>query len=156
MAEPSPTHCHNCGGPLQVTDSKCRFCQEPIKGKATASRPALPAEFRVAIERLRTQQRTPEGLLDHLADALPRILPRSAVRIAKGGRQLEARIGTMAYTFRHEGGGLVVERQSVAGGFAVGMKDLLPASRWPEQLVVDIANDADATGHDWKSAVAAL
>jgi hypothetical protein len=36
------------------------------------------------------------------------------------------------------------------------MKDALPASRWPELLVVDIANYADATGRDWKSAVAAL
>ncbi len=156
MAEPSATHCHNCGGPLEATDSTCRFCQEPVKGKPTASAPALPAELKSAIERLRVRLGTPDGLLDHLTKALPRVLPQSAVRTTKGGRHLEARIGTMAYSFRREGGGILVERQSVAGGFAVGMKDLLPASRWPELFVVDIANHADATGRDWKSAVAAL
>lgn len=156
MAEPSATHCHNCGGPLEATDSKCRFCQEPVKGKATAAQPALPTELRSAIERLRVRQAAPDGLLDHLAGALQVILPRSAVRLSNGGRHLEARIGTMAYSFRREGSSLVVERQSVAGGFAVGMKDLLPASRWPQLLVVDLANHADSTGRDWKSAVAPL
>jgi hypothetical protein len=63
-------------------------------------------------------------------------------------------VGTIAYSFRQESGGLVVERQSVAGGFAVGMKDVLPASRWPEQLVIDVANNADATGQDWKATIA--
>lgn len=156
MAEPSDTRCHNCGGPLEATDSRCRFCKEPVKGKSTPSRAAMPAELRSAIERLCVHLGKPEGLLDHLADALLRSLPRSAVRLGKGGRQLEARIGTIAYSFRQSDGALVVERQSFAGGFAVGMKDMLPASRWPELLVVDLANNADATGQDWKSAIAAL
>lgn len=155
MAEPSDTRCHNCGGPLEATDTRCRFCHEPVKGKPTASRAAMPAEVRSAIERLRARGES-DGLLDHLADALLRSLTRSAVRLGKGGRQLEARIGTIAYSFRQSDGALVVERQSFAGGFAVGMKDMLPASRWPELLVVDLANNADATGRDWKSAIAAL
>ena len=122
----------------------------------SAARTALPPELRSAIERLRVHQSRPDGLLEHLAGALQRSLPRSAVRVGKGGRQLEARIGTIGYTFRQEDHALMVERQSFAGGFAVGMKDMLPAGRWPEQLVVDVANNADTTGQDWKSAVAAL
>ena len=156
MAEPNPTHCHNCGGPLEASDAKCRFCREPVQGRASGSGQSLPSEVRGAIERLRVRQGNIDGLIGHLATSLQRSLPRSAVRVGKGGRQLEVRIATMAYSFRHEGAGLVVERQSVAGGFAVGMKDVLPASRWPEQLVVDVARNADATGQDWKSAVEAL
>lgn len=152
MAEVRPGRCHNCGGPLEASDASCRFCGEAVPGKAAAAKPTWPPELTAAMERVRIRQKTPDGLMDYLAGALQRA--GSSVRSSKAGRQLDAKIGAMAYTFRQEGAGVMVERQSVAGGFAVGMKDILPASRWPEQLVIDVANNADSTGQDWKTAIA--
>src|SRR5207249_3634846 len=104
--------------------------------------------------------RTTDAAIDQLAEGLRRVLPRSGVRLSRsllgGSRELQVKVGTITYSFRQEGGGLVVERQSVAGGFAVGMRDVLPTSRWPEQLVIDVANNADATGQDWKATIAKL
>ena len=154
MTETRPGRCTNCGGPLEASDANCRFCGEAVPGKTGAAKPKWPPELTAAMERVRIRQKTPDGLIGYLASALQRSLPGSAARLSKGGRQLDAKIGTMAYTFRQEGGGVTVERQSVAGGFAVGMKDIVPASRWPEQLVIDVANHADATGQDWKTAIA--
>ena len=113
-----------------------------------------------ATERLRVRQTSPDALIDHLATVLRPILPRSAVNLSKSlvgkNRRLQVRLGEIEYSFQQDGSRLVVERQSVAGGFAVGMKDVLPASRWPQQLVIDIANGVDANGQDWKAVLAKL
>jgi hypothetical protein len=157
MPDARPGHCHNCGGPLEATDAKCRFCGEAVPGKTGAAvKQKWPPELTAAMERVRIRQGQPDALIGYLATALQGSASGSAVRLSRGGRQLDAKIGTMAYTFRQEGSGVIVERQSVAGGFAVGMKDMLPASRWPELLVIDVANNADATGQDWKTAIAGL
>jgi len=34
---------------------------------------------------------------------------------------------------------------------AVGMKDIVPASRWPELLVLDVARTADERGLGWQA-----
>jgi hypothetical protein len=44
-----------------------------------------------------------------------------------------------------------VERQAIAAGMAVGMKDTVPASRWPELLVFDVARSADEKGLGWQA-----
>lgn len=159
MAEAS-TECANCGAPVTAADATCRFCGHVRKGVGVAgSKPPMPAELRSAIERLRQHQGSPATLLDHLAAVLSQLLPRSAVKTSgsvRGAKRLDVVIGTMAYTFQLEGPTFTVERQSIAGGFMVGMKDRLPASRWPEQLVVDLANHADDSGQDWKAAVARI
>ena len=145
---------------MESSDLNCRFCGKVVEGRTPSSSRQLPAAVTSAVERLRVHLRTPDAAIDHLAEGLRRVLPRSGVHLSRsllgGSRELQVKVGTIAYSFRQEGGGLVVERQSVAGGFAVGMKDLLPASRWPEQLVIDVANNADATGQDWKATIARL
>mgnify|MGYP007135455243 CR=1 FL=1 len=160
MADPSRVDCKNCGAPLGASEPNCRYCGKGIEGRTGRSNRSVPVEVASATERLRLRLGTPDALLDHLAEELRRVLPRSAVQISRarlgGGRRLQVRVGTIAYTFRQEGSGMVVERQSVAGGFAVGMKDVLPASRWPEQLVRDVAENADATGQDWRATIAKL
>lgn len=45
----------------------------------------------------------------------------------------------------------MVEREAIAAGMAVGMKDTVPASRWPELLVLDAARTADEKGLGWQA-----
>lgn len=120
----------------------------------------MPPEVLAAVQRLRSRMSSPEEFLATLGPSLQKIVGRSGVRTSRalrgGPRALEARIDSLRYDFRREGQGLVVERQSIAGGFAVGMKDVLPLSRWPEQLAMDLANFADAHGQDWRQALAGL
>jgi hypothetical protein len=44
-----------------------------------------------------------------------------------------------------------VERQAIAAGMSVGMRDTVPASRWPELLVLDVARAADERGLGWQA-----
>lgn len=160
MADKSSDECRNCGGPLGPSEASCRYCGKVIEGRRAQARHSLPVEVTSAAERLRIRLRNPDALFDHLSEALRGVLPRSAVQTSRalmgGSRRLQVRIGSIAYTFRRENAGVVVERQSVAGGFAVGMRDVLPASRWPEQLVMDVAENADSSGQDWRGSIAKL
>src|SRR5579864_2831076 len=158
MAEARPTECSNCGAPV-TAESTCRYCGSVVKGHPASSKPRLAPELSTAIERLRAGQVNPASIVDRIADGLQQSLPKGAIKRSTSfgaGRRLEIRLGTLVYSFRFDGRILTVERQSVAGGFAVGMKDALPATRWPEQFVKDVAENADAAGQDWRAVVLRL
>ncbi|MFN2464440.1 MAG: hypothetical protein ABR573_11145 [Candidatus Dormibacteria bacterium] len=102
----------------------------------------------------------PATVMAYLASKARPILGSSRVKASKplfgGTASLDLYPGDLHYKFRSEGHGVVVQRESVAGGFSVGMKDTLAASRWPDQLVIDLANHADANGQDWRRALESL
>ncbi len=97
-----------------------------------------------------------QGLLSWLAESVGRLGP-GAVRLQRrlmgGIAGLELQLCTTHYRIRRQGGGLVVERQAIAAGMPVGMLDVVPASRWPELLALDVARAADQGGLGWQAVV---
>jgi hypothetical protein len=117
--------------------------------------PPPPEEITVAIESIRSRMADPQGLLSYLSTAVAR-LGSGAVRPSRsllGSKisRLNLALGPVHYEIRQEGPGCVVERQAVAAGMSVGMKDIVPASRWPELLVLDVARAADEKGLGWQA-----
>jgi hypothetical protein len=147
------TRCANCGAPLQVGSPRCRYCGAP--GPAAEQAPPAPPEITQAVSAIRARMEDPQRLLDYLASALSR-LDASWVRVQRAMfrskiSRLQLVLGTIHYEMRQDGPGCVVERQTVAAGMPVGMKDLVPASRWPELLVLDVARAADERGLGWQA-----
>jgi len=97
----------------------------------------------------------PQGLLSYLCSALSHLGADVArpQRSRLGSRisRVRLRLGTVHYELRQEGAACVVERQAVAAGMPVGMRDTVPASRWPELLVFDVARTADERGLSWQA-----
>jgi hypothetical protein len=97
----------------------------------------------------------PQGLLDYLAGALSQLGAGTArpqrARFGSRINRLELTLGTIQYRMWQEGPGCIVERQTVAAGMAVGMNDTVPASRWPELMVLDVARTADEKGLGWQA-----
>ena len=97
----------------------------------------------------------PQGLLNYLSSALSLLgdgvaRPRRS-RLGSRISLVHLTLGTVHYEVRQEGAACVVERQPVAAGMPVGMKDTVPASRWPELLVLDVARAADQRGLGWQA-----
>jgi len=97
----------------------------------------------------------PQGLLSYLCSALSRlgndVAQPQRSRLGSRISRVRLRLGTVHYEIRQEGAACVVERQAVAAGMPVGMKDTVPASRWPELLVLDVARTADERGLGWQA-----
>jgi hypothetical protein len=152
MADPL-TRCSNCGAPVHVGSQTCRYCGAAYPGADAEVGP--PPEVAQAIERIRARLQDPSGLLVYLAESLVRLGP-STVRAHRGLfggsiNRIELKLGQIHYDISRQGAGCVVMRQAVASDMAVGMQDTVPASRWPELLVVDVARAADQRGLGWRS-----
>jgi hypothetical protein len=152
MADPL-TRCSNCGAPVHVGSQTCRYCGAAYPGADAKAGP--PSEVAEAIDRIRLRLGDPSGLLTYLADCLERLGPHTvrAHRGLFGGslNRIELKLGSIHYDMHREGAGCVVRRQAVASDMAVGMQDTVPASRWPELLVVDVARAADQAGLGWRA-----
>jgi len=148
------TRCGSCGAPLRVGAPACAYCGAAVPGAAAAP-PPPPEEISLAIAGLRGRMADPRGLLAHLARALAglgpgTVRPRRSL-FGSGISRLHLVLGAIHYDLWREGAGCVVERQAVAAGMAVGMKDRVPASRWPELLVLDVARVCDEKGLGWQA-----
>ena len=146
------TRCPTCGAPLRVGSRECAYCGAANPG-AQAAPP--PAEISRAIASIRSRMSDPQGLLNYLSSALSLLgdgvaRPRRS-RLGSRISLVHLTLGTVHYEVRQEGAACVVERQSVAAGMPVGMKDTVPASRWPELLVLDVARAADQRGLGWQA-----
>jgi hypothetical protein len=139
--------CGNCGAPLEAGAAICRYCGAATRTAEQAG-PAEPAEIREAATNIRARMGDPKGLLKYLSDSLSP-LGDDVVRGSRAGR-LTLNLGFIQYSLRPSGAACVVERQAVAAGMAVGMNDVVPASRWPEMLAVDVARAADERGVGWR------
>jgi len=148
------TRCLNCGAPLRVGSRECAYCRAANPGAQTEPAPP-PAEISQAITSIRSRMADPQGLLTYLCSALPRLgndvaRPQRS-RLGSKISRVRLTLGTIHYEIRQEGPACVVERQAVAAGMPVGMKDTVPASRWPELLVFDVARTADERGLGWQA-----
>jgi hypothetical protein len=148
------TRCANCGAPLQVASRACVYCGAPNPGAAAAP-PPPPEEISQAIAGVRSQMADPQRLLAHLSSTLSRlgtgtVRPRRSLLGSKINR-LQLILGAIHYEIWQEGPACVVERQAIVAGMPVGMKDRVPASRWPELLVLDVARVADERGLGWQA-----
>jgi hypothetical protein len=148
------TRCENCGAPMQVGSRSCAYCGAPNPA-APAAAPPPPDEIVQATASIRSRMPDPQRLLAYLTDALSGLgdgvaRPRRSVLGSRISR-LDLTLGAVRYEIRPEGPACVVERQAVAAGMPVGMKDTVPASRWPELLVLDVARTADERGLGWQA-----
>jgi len=114
-----------------------------------------PPEISRAIAGIRSRMADPQGLLRYLSSALSQLghdvaRPRRSLLGSKISR-VDLTLGTVRYEVRQEGPACIVERQAVAAGMSVGMKDTVPASRWPELLALDVARAADERGLGWQA-----
>jgi len=146
------TRCPNCGAPLQVGSSACAYCGTAIPGAQTAP---PPPEISQAVASIRARMADPQGLLRYLSGALSQLgddvaRPRRSLLGSKISR-VDLTLGTVHYEVRQEGPACVVERRAVAAGMAVGMRDTVPASRWPELMALDVARTADERGLGWQA-----
>ncbi|MBO0730521.1 MAG: hypothetical protein J2P57_14780 [Acidimicrobiaceae bacterium] len=96
-----------------------------------------------------------QGLLRYLSTAAAR-LGTGVARPTKSPfgsniRRLRLALGPIHYEIRQEGSACVVERQAIVAGMSVGMKDTVPASTWPQLLVLDVARTADEKGLGWQA-----
>lgn len=148
------TRCTNCGAPLQVGGRSCAYCGAPDPAAGLTSGPP-PQEVQQAIASIRARMADPQGLLSFLSTTGARLGPGVArpTRSLFGSdiRRLRLAFGPVHYEIRREGSACVVERQAIAAGMSVGMKDTVPASTWPELLVLDAARTADEKGLGWRS-----
>lgn len=152
MADPL-TRCVNCGAPVHVGSQTCRYCGAAYPGSDAKAPP--PSEVAEAVDRIRIRLGDPSALLAYLDECLQRLGPhtvRAHRGIFGGGvNRLELKLGQIHYDISRQGSGCVVRRQAVASDMAVGMEDTVPASRWPELLVVDVARAADQGGLGWRA-----
>jgi hypothetical protein len=148
------TRCANCGAPFQIGSPACQYCGAAKPGGGRML-PPPPPEISQAIATIRSRMGDPQGLLAYLSNALRQLgagtaRPRRSLFGSKISR-LHLTLGPIRYRMWQEGAGCIVERQAVAAGMAVGMKDTVPASRWPELLVLDVARAADDKGLGWQA-----
>lgn len=148
------TRCANCGAPLQVGSRSCAYCGAPNPAAGRTPGPP-PPEVLQAIGSIRARMADPQTLLFFLCTAGGRLGTGVArpTRSLFGShiRRLRLAFGPVHYELRQEGSACVVEREAIAAGMAVGMKDTVPASRWPELLVLDAARTADEKGLGWQA-----
>jgi hypothetical protein len=148
------TRCANCGAPFQIASPACHYCGAAKPGGGQIL-PPPPPEISQAIASIRSRMGDPQGLLAYLSGALAQLgagtaRPHRSLFGSKISR-LRLTLGAMHYEMWQDGPACVVERQAVAAGMAVGMKDRVPASRWPELLVLDVARAADEKGLGWQA-----
>lgn len=148
------SRCANCGAPLQTGSPSCGYCGV-ANPAATPAPPPPPPEVTQAVASIRGRMADPQGLLVYLSSALSS-LGAGTTRVQRplfGSRisRLQLALGPIRYRIWQDGAACIVEREAVAAGLAVGMKDIVPASRWPELLVLDVARAADERGLGWQA-----